>query len=90
MLTLVQLKNLIHHTVVTKKVKNNINPTEDFSFGCNPVIAMNILQIADTEDTPDVTGVEAEIWAADKDKRQAFLNSITVKSHRLILNVMIV
>ena len=37
---------------------------------------MNILQIADTEDTRDV---EAELWAADKDTRQAFLNSITVK-----------
>ena len=40
---------------------------------------MNILQIADTKDIPDVTVVKAELWAADKDTRQAMLNSVTVK-----------
>ena len=38
--------------------------------------AMNILQFVDTEDTTDV---EAELWAPNKDTRQTFLNSITVK-----------
>ena len=60
--TLLQLKNLIHPTVVTKKVKNNANATEDFfHFVVSSYIvaaAMNILQIADTEDTPEVTVVE--------------------------------